>query len=94
MKMKMITSKHQSSTLQMILLQIILAAMIIGTILALSVMVVITQQEANAATASTTFTFDQYQSNKCSGFVNLVLTQNSELCLSNGNSELAYSIQI
>ena len=39
-----------------------------GTILALSVMVVITQQEANAATASTAFTFDQYQTNKCSGF--------------------------
>ena len=42
--------------------------MIIGTILAFLVVVVITQQEANAATASTTFTFDQYQSNKCSGF--------------------------
>jgi uncharacterized membrane protein len=68
MKMKMITSKHQSSRLQMILLQIILAAMIIGTILALSVMVVITQQEANAATASTRFSFNQVQENKCSGF--------------------------
>jgi ABC-type uncharacterized transport system permease subunit len=66
--MKMITSKHQSSTLQIILLQIILASMIIGTILAFFVLVVITQQEANASTASTTFTFDQYQSNKCSGF--------------------------
>ena len=41
--------------------------MIIGTILAFLVVVVITQQEANAATASTTFTFDQYQTNKCSG---------------------------
>jgi predicted membrane protein len=47
-------SKHQSSRLQ-----IILASMIIGTILAFLVVVVITQQEANAATASTTFTFDQ-----------------------------------
>jgi cytoskeletal protein RodZ len=59
--MKMITSKHQSSRLQMILLQIILAAMIIGTMLAFAVVVVITQQEANAATASTPFTFDQPQ---------------------------------
>jgi flagellar basal body-associated protein FliL len=66
--MKMITSKHQSSRLQIILLQIILAAMIVGTILAFLVVVVITQQEANAATASTTFTFDQYQTNKCNGF--------------------------
>lgn len=63
----MITSKHQSSTLQMILLQIILAAMIIGTILALAVVVVITQQEANAAT-STRFSFNQVQENRCSGF--------------------------
>ena len=55
-------SKHQSSRLQ-----IILASMIIGTILAFLVVVVITQQEANAEIASTTFTFDQYQTNKCSG---------------------------
>ena len=66
--MKMITSKHQSLTLQMILLQIISAAMIIGTILALAVVVVITQQEANAATASTRFSFNQVQENRCSGF--------------------------
>lgn len=59
-------NKYQSSTLQMILLQIIVAAMIIGTILAFSVVVITTQQEANAA--STTFSF-QSQNNKCSGFV-------------------------
>ena len=60
-------NKYQISTLQMILLQIIVAAMIIGTILAFSVVVITTQQEANAA--STTFSFQQSQNNKCSGFV-------------------------
>jgi type II secretory pathway pseudopilin PulG len=60
----MMKNKHQSSKLE-----IIAAAVIIGTILALSVVVVvvvITQQEASAL-ASTTFTFDQYQTNKFSG---------------------------
>jgi Na+-transporting NADH:ubiquinone oxidoreductase subunit NqrC len=63
----MMMNKYQSSTLQMILLQIIVAAMIIGTILAFSVVVITTQQEANAA--STTFSFEQNQNNTCSGFV-------------------------
>lgn len=65
----MITTKHQSSRLQIILLQIILASMIIGTILAFAVVVIITQLEANAATASTSLSFEQTQTNKCSGFV-------------------------
>jgi len=60
MKMMMIR-KHQSSTLE-----IIAAAVIIGTMLALSVLVLISQ-EANAAT-STRFSFQQTQENKCSGF--------------------------
>jgi hypothetical protein len=55
-------NKHQSSTLE-----IIIAALFIGTVLALSVVVIITQ-EANAAT-STRFSFEQTQANNCSGFV-------------------------
>ena len=58
----MMMYKHQSSTLE-----IIIAALFIGTVLALSVVVIITQ-EANA-TASTSLTFDQIQTNRCSGFV-------------------------
>lgn len=54
-------NKHQSSTLE-----IIAAAVIIGTILALSVVVLLVQ-EANAA-ANTRFSFNQVQENKCSGF--------------------------
>ena len=54
-------SKHQSSTLE-----IIAAAVIIGTILGLSVVVLVVQ-EANAAT-STRFSFTQVQENRCSGF--------------------------
>ena len=54
-------NKHQSSTLE-----IIIAALFIGTVLALSVVVIITQ-EANAAT-STLFYFNQIQENTCSGF--------------------------
>ena len=63
----MMMNKYQSSTLQMILLQIVVSAMIIGTILAFSVVAIITQREANAA--STTFSFEQNQNNKCSCFV-------------------------
>jgi len=59
--MKMMISKHQSSTLE-----IIAAAVAIATILALSVVVLVVQ-EANAA-ASTGFSFNQIQENKCSGF--------------------------
>jgi uncharacterized membrane protein len=55
-------NKHQSSTLE-----IIAATAIIGTILALSVVVVVVQ-EANAATASTRFSFNQVQDSRCSGF--------------------------
>jgi cell division protein FtsN len=58
--MKMM-NKHQSSKLE-----IIAAAVIVATILALSVVVVVTQQEASAL-ANTTFTSDQYETNKCSG---------------------------
>jgi hypothetical protein len=65
----MITSKYQSSRLQTILLQIILASMIIGTILAFAVVVIITQLETNAATASTSLSSEQTQTNKCSSFV-------------------------
>ena len=54
-------NKHQSSTLE-----IIAATAIIGTILALSVVVVVVQ-EANAA-ASTRFSFNQVQGSRCSGF--------------------------
>ena len=43
--------------------------MIIGTILAFAVVVIITQLETNAATASTSLSFEQTQTNKCSGFV-------------------------
>ena len=78
-------NKYQNSTLQMKLLQIISAAMVIGTILALSVVVVITQQEANAA-ASTTFTFDQYQTNKCSGFAGCSNTGTITLRLGYGSN--------
>ena len=60
--MKMMISKHQSSTLEMIA-----AAVAIATILALSVVVLVVQ-EANAATASTRFSFSQVQENRCSGF--------------------------
>ena len=52
-------------------LEIILAVVAIASILVLSaiVLIVITKQEANAAlTASTTFSLDQTQTNKCSGF--------------------------
>lgn len=52
----MMISKHESSTLQIILLQIVLAAMIIGTMLAFLVVSFITQ-EADAA-QSTTISFD------------------------------------
>ena len=60
----MMMYKHQNSTLE-----IIIAALFIGTVLALSVVVIITQQEANAVTASTSLSFEQTQTNKCSGFV-------------------------
>ena len=59
----MMKNKHQGS-----ILEIMAAAVIIGTILALSVVVVITQQEASAV-ASTTFSLNQYQTNKCSDSV-------------------------
>ena len=59
----MMMYKHQNSTLE-----IIIAALFIGTVLALSVVVIITQ-EANAVTASTSLSFEQTQTNKCSGFV-------------------------
>ena len=52
-------------------LEIILAVVAIASILVLSalVLIIITIQEANAAvTASTTFSLDQTQTNKCSGF--------------------------
>ena len=58
----MMMYKHQNSTLE-----IIIAALFIGTVLALSVVVIITQ-EANAVTASTSLSFEQTQTNKCSGF--------------------------
>jgi uncharacterized membrane protein len=57
----MMISKHQSSTLE-----IIAAAVIVATILALSVVVLIAQ-EANAVT-STSLSFSQIQENRCSGF--------------------------
>ena len=59
--MKMM-NKHQSSKLE-----IIAAAVIVATILSLSVLVVVTQQEASAL-ASTTLNLEQIQNNKCSGF--------------------------
>ena len=58
----MMMYKHQNSTLE-----IIIAALFIGTVLALSVVVIITQ-EANAVTASTSLSFEQTQTNNCSGF--------------------------
>ena len=54
-------NKHQSSTLE-----IIIAALFIGAVLALSIVVIISQ-EANAA-RSTIFNFNQIQKNRCSGF--------------------------
>ena len=83
-------NKYQNSTLQMILLQIILAAMVIGTILAFSVVVIITQQEANAA-ASTTFSFDQNQNNKCSGFVHCSNT--GTITLRSGSGAMVLTIK-
>ena len=72
-------SKHQSSTLE-----IIAAAVIIGTILALSVVVLIVQ-EANAAT-STRFSFQQNQENKCSGFAGCSNTGTIRFGLGGGGS--------
>jgi uncharacterized membrane protein len=57
----MMMNKHQSSTLE-----ITIAAVIIATMLALSVVVLVTQ-EADAATASKKVTFKQTQANKCNG---------------------------
>jgi hypothetical protein len=59
--MMMKKNKHQSSTLE-----IIAAAVIIGTILGLSVVVLVVQ-EANAVT-SIRFSFNQVQDSRCSGF--------------------------
>ena len=53
--------QHQSSTLE-----IIAAAVIVATMLALSVVVLIAQ-EANAV-VSTSLSFNQIQENRCSGF--------------------------
>jgi hypothetical protein len=55
----MMMNKHQSSTLE-----ITIAAVVIATVLALSVLVLVTQ-EASAA-ASTKLSFKQIQENKCS----------------------------
>ena len=51
--------KHQNSTLE-----IIIATLFIGTVLALAVVVIITQ-EANGASASMKVSFKQTQLNKC-----------------------------
>jgi uncharacterized membrane protein len=56
----MMNKQHQSSTLE-----ITIAAVIIASMLALSVVVLVTQ-EADAATASKKFSFKQTQVNKCS----------------------------
>ena len=58
--MIMIMMKYQSSTLE-----ITIAAVIIVSMLALSVVVLVTQ-EADAATASKKFSFKQTQVNRCS----------------------------
>ena len=71
-------NKHQSSTLE-----IIIAALFIGTVLALSVVVIITQ-EANAST-STRFSFEQTQANKCSGFVSCGNTGTTTFGLGGGD---------
>jgi hypothetical protein len=55
--------KHQNSTLE-----IIIAALFIGTVLALAVVVIITQEANAAVTSSTSLSFEQTQTNKCSGF--------------------------
>ena len=57
----MMNKQHQSSTLE-----ITIAAVIIATMLALSVVVLVTQ-EADAATAIKKVSFKQTQVNKCSG---------------------------
>jgi hypothetical protein len=56
----MMMSKHQSSTLE-----ITIAAVIIAAMLALSVVVLVTQ-EADAASVSKKISFKQTQVNKCS----------------------------
>ena len=78
--MKMMISKHQSSTLE-----IIAAAVAIATILALSVVVLVVQ-EANAVTASTRFSFNQVQENKCSGFAGCSNTGTITLGLGHGSN--------
>ena len=56
----MMNKQHQNSKLE-----ITIAAVIIATMLALSVVVLVTQ-EADAATASKKFSFKQTQVNRCS----------------------------
>lgn len=51
--------EHQSSTVQMILLQIILAAMIIGTMLAFLIVVFVTPEADTAATITSSFNSKQ-----------------------------------
>ena len=63
--------EHQSSTVQIILLQIILAAMIIGTILAFLIVVFVTP-EADAV-ASTTSSFNSKQINNVNQVALLVV---------------------
>jgi uncharacterized membrane protein len=75
--MKMMISKHQSLTLE-----IIAAAVAIATILALSVVVLVVQ-EANAAT-STRFSLNQVQENRCSGFAGCSNTGTITLRLGGG----------
>jgi hypothetical protein len=76
--MKMM-NKHQSSELE-----IIAAAVIVATILALSVLVVVTQQEASAL-ASTRFSFNQIKENRCSGFADCSNTGTIKFGLGGGD---------